>query len=272
MAIICISRGTFSGGEAVAEAVAKRLGYPCVSREANLARAAEQFHIPPETLTATIEKPSLWDKMLGERDLYLACVRASLFEQAERGDLVYHGYLGQLLLPGLSSVLRVRVIADQEFRTRAAMSHQLLRYPEAEAYIARVDRERREWTRFLFGVNWEDPSLYDVVVNLNPMTVPQAVNVVLELANCPEFQSGNRENLLDHSLRIRVLAALAIDFRTRGAHLQVAAKAGVVTVTGTTHWQETLDAVPTIVRKVRGVVEVQSDITGIKPLHPLNFY
>jgi len=104
------------------------------------------------------------------------------------------------------------------------------------------------------------------------MTVATAADAVVDLAKSSEFQCGSQQALLDQSLRACVLAALAIDFRTGGAKLQVAAKAGVVIVTGTIHWQERLDAVPEVVRQVRGVLEVHSDITGIKPLHPLNPY
>jgi len=273
MAIICISRGTFSGGEAVAQQVAERLGYPCLSREANLARAAARYHIPAEAFTATLEKrPSFWDKVLGERDLYLLCVRAALFEQAQGGQLVYHGYLGQFLLPEVSPVLRVRVIADQEFRLRAVMEQQHLPKPEALAHIKRVDQKRREWTRFLFDVDWEDPSLYDMVLNLGGMAVETAVETVIGLTKTAEFECVSLQALQDWALRSRVLAALAMDFRTRDADLHVTAETGIVTVTGTTHWQEMLDAVPAVVRGVVGVRELRSEITGVTPLHPLNFY
>jgi hypothetical protein len=33
-----------------------------------------------------------------------------------------------------------------------------------------------------------------------------------------------------------------------------------------------LDAVPAVVRGVVGVRELRSEITGVTPLHPLNFY
>jgi cytidylate kinase len=273
MAIICISRGTFSGGEAVAQQVAKRLGYPCLGREDNLATAATRYHIPTEALTATLGKrPSFWDKVVGERDFYLLCVRASLLEQAQGGRLVYHGYLGQLLLSEVSPVLRVRVIADPEFRLQAAMQQQRLTHPEALAYIEQVDKERREWVRFLFGVEWEDPSLYDIVLNLSRMTLDTATETVIGPAKSAEFQLASLKTLQDQALRFQVMAALAMDFRTREADLHVTANDGSVTIAGTTPWQEVLEAVPMVVRQVEGVKEVRSEITGATPLRPLGFY
>ncbi len=273
MGIVCISRGTFSGGEAVAQQVAARLGCRCVSRERNLAAVAERYQITTEGLTATLDKrPSVLDKILGERDLYLLCVRATLLEQAREGKLVYHGYVGQLLLPDISPVLRVRIIAGQGYRIQAAMTQQHLTESAAIAYIARVDQQRRDWIRFLFGVDWEDAALYDAVLNLSRLPLATIVDTVVGLAERPEFQVVALRTLKDQGLRYRVQATLAMDFRTRGADLRVSAHDGAVTITGMTHWQEIMDAVPEVVRTVEGVKDVRTEITGVRPLHPLNFY
>ena len=172
MSIIAISRGTFSGGETLAKRVAERLGYQCLSREANLNLAAKAYGIPAEDLAAAMEKrPSFWHRVAGERTAHLAFVRATLCEQAREGRLVYHGLVGHLLLPGVSHVIRVRVIADMEFRIKAAMQQQNFGRADAQAYIETVDRERRQWIRFLFDVEWDDPHLYDVVLNLSRMSL-----------------------------------------------------------------------------------------------------
>ena len=82
MAIIAISRGTFSGGEALARRLAERLGYQCISREVIL-QAAWGYGVPAEELTAAMEKPPwLWERLFGERAAYLTFVRAALCEHA----------------------------------------------------------------------------------------------------------------------------------------------------------------------------------------------
>ncbi|MGC8685573.1 MAG: cytidylate kinase family protein, partial [bacterium] len=50
MAIITISRGTFSGGQMLAECLAKKLGYKSISREI-LIEAAEKYGISENNLT-----------------------------------------------------------------------------------------------------------------------------------------------------------------------------------------------------------------------------
>ncbi len=188
MAIVAVSRGTFSGGEALAKAVAERLGYRCISRE-ELVAVAQAYGVPAAELTAAMEKrPSLLERVAGERTVYLKFLRAALCEQARGDKLVYHGHLGQLLLPGIPHVIGVRVIAELEFRLRAVEKQQQLSRKEALAYIQKVDRERREWTQFLFGVDWDDPHLYHVVLNLSRMTLDAACEAVARLVERPEFQ------------------------------------------------------------------------------------
>jgi cytidylate kinase len=275
MSIIAISRGTFSGGEALAKDVAERLGYRCLSREMNLEGAAERYRVPAEELTAAMDKPpSFWNRVLGERAVYLTVVRACLCEHAQGGKLVYHGYLGHLLLPGISHVIAVRVIANMEFRIQALMQQQNLEQPDALAHIKKVDKERREWTRFLFDVDWDDPSLYDVVLNLSRMNLVTACETVAQLTERAEFQptAVSMKALRDLMLHSRVSAALATDFRTTGADLKVTANDGIVTITGTTKWPEVAEAVRSVVRQVEGVKEIKIEITGLIPPTPLTWY
>jgi cytidylate kinase len=275
MSIIAISRGTFSGGEALAKAVAERLEYQCISREMIMEEAAARYRLPEEELTASMDKrPSFWERVLGARAAYLTFVRATLCEHARRGKLVYHGYLGHFLLPGVSHVIGVRAIADMEYRIQAAQRQQFLSRAEAMAFIEKVDKERREWIRFLFGVEWDDPHLHDVVLNLSRMSIATACESVARLTECREFKptAASAKAMQNLALRSRVSAALASDYRTRDADLEVAADDGVVTITGTTRWPEVVDAAPSVARQVEGVKEVRSEITGGTPPTPFIWY
>jgi cytidylate kinase len=260
VAIIAISRGTFSGGEALATAVADRLGYRCVSREV-LLEAAWGYGVPVDAVAGAREKrPPLWERLIGKRTAYLAFVKAALCDQALEGPLIYHGYVGHLVFPGVSHVLRVRAIADLDYRIQAAMRNQGLARKEAAAYIDRVDKERRQWTRSAFDVEWDDPSLYDVVLNLSRMSVATACDTVVRLGQSRDFQptAASMKALRDLALTNRVAAMLARDERTRAADLEVTTDDGIVTVTGTTQSPALLEAVPAVVREVSGVKDVRS--------------
>jgi cytidylate kinase len=262
MAIITISRGTFAGGSELAQRVADRLGYQCTSREVML-EAAWGSGIPAEEITTAMEKrPSFWHRVMGQRTAYLTLVRAALCEHACGGQLVYHGHVGHLLLPGVDHVVRVRVIADMPFRVQAALPQHSTR-EAALAFIEKVDQERREWCRFLFGVEWDDPLLYDLVLNLSRMSLDTACGAVIQLAARPEFQPTPKsaKALQNLVLRSRVEAALAIDPRTRDAELTVTADDGIVDINGQAGWPDGVESVNLVVQQVKGVKDLRSKVS-----------
>ena len=216
MAIVTISRGTFSGGKALAERLAERLEYPCLSREEVLRNAAEEFGISQDGLSAAInEPPPFWQEVPGKRISYLKCVTAALVRHAGDGKLVYHGHAGHLLLSGISHVLRVRVIADMEFRIKAAMEQMNFGREDAALYIDKVDKERNRWTRFLYGMEWDDAALYDVVLNLQRLSVEGACETVVRMVELDDFESTpeSQRALEDLALESTVWVALAKDER-----------------------------------------------------------
>ncbi|MGE5842802.1 MAG: cytidylate kinase family protein, partial [Deltaproteobacteria bacterium] len=88
MAIISISRGTFSGGKAIAERVAGRLGYPCLGREEVLLEAGRDYGISERELTEAVNQPPpFWQQVPGRRVAYLMCLTAALLHRAEGGNL-----------------------------------------------------------------------------------------------------------------------------------------------------------------------------------------
>jgi len=266
VSIIAISRGTFAGGEALATTVAERLGYRCLSREV-LLEAGWGYGIPVDKLSAALDKrPPLWERLIGKRTHYLTFVKAALCDQALAGPLVYHGYVGHLVFPGVSHVVRVRAIADMEYRIEAAMRHQGFARKDAVAYIDRVDKERRAWARSAFDVEWDDPTLYDVILNLGRMALDTACDMIVDLAGRKEFQptEASMKALNDLALSNRVAARLARDPRTQAAALEVAADNGTVTVTGTTQSPALLEAVSVVARDVNGVREVRSAVRYLR--------
>jgi len=269
MAIITISREAFSGGEVLAQTVADRLGYPCVSRDRNLEEAARTYGMPThELVTAMEQPPTLWERLVGDRAAYLTLVGAALCAQAQDGNLVYHGHLGHLLLPGIAHVIGLRVVADLPSRLAAARQERSLGREVAEADIQRIDRKQRQWVRFLFGVEWEDARLYDLVLNLSRLGLPAACRLVEQLASSEKFQptavsQRAMRNLLAAS---QVRALLARHPNTKELSLQVEAVDGIVTITGTSHNHDVEAALASALRDVKGVTEVRWRIRVV-PVH-----
>ena len=120
MSVITISRGSFSGGKALAECLARRLGYRCIDRDVIVERAAA-YGVSQEALRGALEKPpSFLDRFQHKKYLYLALFQAALTEEVRTGKAIYHGLAGHLLLKGGHPILRTRIIAPMESRILTA--------------------------------------------------------------------------------------------------------------------------------------------------------
>ena len=262
MAIVTISRGSFSGGVAVAEAVAERLGVPCISREVVRA-AAQASGVDEGSLMATLEEPPrFWEKTPGRIPAHLNLVRTALLRRAHGGDFVYHGYAGHLLLSGISHVLRVRVIASEAYRVQTAMSDFGMSEKQAAQYVKTLNAQLRKWTRFLYGVDWQDPSLYDVVFRVDRVGVAGTADTIARMTGLSPFKPTveSRKAFDDLLLSSVVWSALTGDARTRSANVRVAADGADVFITGSADSAKALDAIGEVARAVPGVSHVDNQV------------
>jgi osmotically-inducible protein OsmY len=262
VAIVTISRGSFSGGVAVAEAVAERLDVPCISREV-VREAAQASGVPEGSLAATLEEPPrFWEKTPGRIPAHLNLVRTALLKRARGGDFVYHGYAGHLLLSGIAHVLRVRVIAGEAYRVQTAMTDLDMNEKDAAQYVRTLNTQLRKWTKFLYGVDWQDPSLYDVVLRVDRVGVAGAADTVASMTRLPPFMptEESRKAFADLLLSSEVWAALTADARTRSASVRVAADGGDVFITGSADSARALHAISQVAEGVPGVAHVDNAV------------
>jgi cytidylate kinase len=251
-----------SGGKRLAEMLADRLGYRCISREI-IVKAADEYGIPEEKLFEAIKRnPSFVQKFTFERERYLAFIQAALCEYAVDDNMIYHGHAGHFLLEGVSHVLRVRIVADLSVRIEAASEQFKLSEKDALKYIERVDKQRVKWTKFLYGKDWRSPELYDIVFNMGVLDLEFACEMIQHAIRQTHFQTTPSSaqamrNLLTSS---RVRAAVARLPAARLKYLEVSADGGTVTVSGRTKSQTILEEILDAANEVPGVETVDNQL------------
>lgn len=262
MAIITISRGTFSGGKELAECIAEKLDYRCISREMLLS-AAEKYNIPMDKLThALADKPGILERMGLERVHYLAYIREALINEIKDDRVVYHGYAGHLLLRGVPHVLRVRVIANMEYRIKAAMERNNLNHQDAIDYIKERDDERAKWTRVLYHVDLLNSSLYDMVINLDHVSLDSACEAVCLAATSEAlWATPESQKIMDDLiLSTQVRAKIAAEGESRDGDIGVDAEGGIVTISGIVHSIEDADEIKRILHSIPKIKDVRFDM------------
>lgn len=210
MAIITISKGSYSKGKAVAEGVAETLGYECVSR-AILLKASDRFNIPEIKLVHAIhDAPSILDRFTHGKTAYISYIQAALLDQVRKDNIVYHGLAGHVLLKGIDPVLKVRILANMDLRVSVVMERERANREEARRMLRKIDQERRKWTRRLYGVDPWDPSLYDLIIRIDRIKVDGAVKLICDAATQEAFQLTDtaRQKLEDLALACKVKGEL----------------------------------------------------------------
>jgi cytidylate kinase len=189
MAIITISRGSYSKGKEIAERVADELGYRCISRDVILA-ASDEFNVPEVKLVKAIhDAPSILDRITDGKERYISFFRKALLEAVRDDDVVYHGLAGHFYLQGVDHVLKVRIFADMEERARREAEREGISEEEARHRLRKDDEERNKWGRVLYGTDTSDPTLYDLVIRIRKLTVDDAAAAICRLATSGRFDT-----------------------------------------------------------------------------------
>lgn len=215
MAIITISRGSYSRGKDVAEKVAARLGYECISREVIL-ETSDQYHIPEFKLIKAIhDAPSLLERFGHSKRVFIAYYQSALTRRVQKDHVVYHGLAGHLLLKGVPHVIKIRIIAGLSDRVSDEMKREGVGRQEAQSLILKDDQERRRWTQSLYGADPWDSSLYDLVIHIHKFTVADAVDFICQAACLEPFKTTqeSQQKLDDLALASQVKAALVDSFQ-----------------------------------------------------------
>lgn len=233
MAIITISRGCCSRGRDVAEEVAKRLKYACISREI-LLDASEIFQISQLKLQRAIhDAPSILDRFTNGKERYVACIEAALLKFLKEDNIVYHGLAGHFFVRNIPNVLKVRIIADLDERIRLEMEREKVTHEEASRMIRKDDEQRLKWSRYLYGIDSSDPSLYDLVIHIKRLSTADAADIICEAVRrkCFEPDAESVKAMNDVALAAEVKAAIVeiineVNVSAEGGMVRISCKAG----------------------------------------------
>jgi cytidylate kinase len=195
MGIVTISRGSYSRGVEIAEKLAKKLGYECVSREI-LLKASKDFNVPETDLQHAIQDaPSIFDHIQDGKKKYVAFIRRAFLEHIQKDNVVYHGYAGHFFTKDIPNILKVRILANLDYRVKVLMEREHITEEEARKLLYKIDIERRKWSMYLYGIDTNVTELYDLVLHIDCIDVDGAVDIIYNIAKRPCFQTSDETKL-----------------------------------------------------------------------------
>ena len=262
---ITVSRKMGTHGSDIAKWVASDLGYRFYDTEA-ISQMAQELGVLESVREIDEKAPSLFQRIFSHRPIvYLERLYSVLYELARQGDAVFLGRGSHLLLRDFPCALHVWVTASPETRIRTLLNQGWTREAAARA-LKRSDDERSALVKFAFGVDWEDPARYDLVLNMDKLSVPVAVSTVLHVVRSPVLSDASADAL-------RTLGMLALARRAEAALMEATGvprfvsslsvtvvEPGTVRVSGDVEAAETKATAETILRAVKGVEAIENAI------------
>ncbi len=251
MAIITISRDSYSHGKEIAEEVARKLGYSCISREV-LLEASEHFNIPEVKLTRALhDAPAILDRLTYGREKYIAFIQAEFLERVRKDNIVYHGLAGHFMLCDVGHCLKVRVVADMDDRVNLEMQRENRSSDDALRALKKDDEERRKWSWNLWGHDPWDSVLYDIILHVNKLTIANAVDIICLASKMEHFATtpDSQRAVEDLHLAAKVKTGLVDEYPS----CTVKAEGGVVRV----------DVLSDLSQEARIIAEIEKLTAGL---------
>ncbi len=204
--VITISRQVGSGGDEIALKVSEILGYAYFDKslmvseakslgicEEDIADFSEDAYkvksfvdrillrSKPVSISYASKDNELNRKTLDEEEC-LSAVQTVINSLASRGKTVIVGRGGQAILKQKVGVLHVRIVAPLAVRVERIMKSGGLSQEDAQRLIENDDKAAAEYLRRFYNIDWEDPAIYDLVLNTGKMDLNTASRVIASVA------------------------------------------------------------------------------------------
>lgn len=184
--ILTISRLAAAGGRTLARGLNERLGLT-VQDHSIVESIARTRKLNPELVALLdeqdIRQSDLWVRGVLENRLFLkeqyrTALCDTIEEMALEGGVVFLGR-GAAQILGKRASLRVRLVAGPATRQERLQEQLHVSRAEARALLDETDRRRTAYVQKLFGVDPNDPSRYDIIVNTDRLAPADVLEVVL---------------------------------------------------------------------------------------------
>jgi len=184
--------------EAVASLLAKKLGWEYIGKQL-VARIAKELRISEGEAEAFLQDAqsrllrfvdrytcSLIQRVVDRErgclddESYFTTVKKLVEDVYEDKNAIILGWGGMCILRDKPNVLHVRLIKDMEGKIDTIMKRFKIDRKAAEYHINREEKDSKSLIKHYFKVDWNDASLYDLVINMGKATVEDAADTIIE--------------------------------------------------------------------------------------------
>lgn len=149
-------------------------------------KTAEDYHLPDSVLpyfseSTASEIEDIIESTLGLHPTRFALIyemNQTILRLAESGYVIIVGRGGNMITRKLSKGIHVRLIGSFENRVKYLMKQLNIKEDEARKFITEEDRRRGSYFKKYFEEDINDPSFYDLMVNVDRLSVEDIVRKI----------------------------------------------------------------------------------------------
>lgn len=263
MAILTIARQFGSGGTEIGRLVAQALGYGYVDREMILEEIRAAGKTWEEWGRELDEhSPSVWERYDWSFRGFAALIQSRVLEHAVADRVVIMGRGANVLLKGIPTAYRVRIVASLDVRIDRISKKENVGRDTARWLAEKTDAERASFLHAIYGTKWDDPAEYDAVFEViddDLQVVAEAIKGALrerEHHNTSEVQ----KSLQLRAAAARVRAGLATNATLFVPILDVAAEGDELVLRGVVHSPKEHKRLEDQARKLAGELPIRCEL------------
>jgi len=231
MSGMTIFSGSYCNADTIVKTIVDKTGYNMLTDQDIIARASLISGISEKKISRAVsDKASVFNNFTHEKERSVAFIKLALAQSLPETDFIINGFTGLLVPNAIHHVLRLCMIADTAQRVETVVQRRGVDKKEALSILHEEDEACSAWVNSLFKTRdpW-DPSLYDIVIPTDKMSVDDIAELVhINLKN--EVIQPTKASLKateDFVLAAHVEVALAKE----GHAVDVSARDGFVTLT-----------------------------------------
>ncbi len=202
MAVITISRQFGAGGKTLGKMIADEFGYTFADSEiiksvAEMANVSTHFVETVEKeaggkfsrfISKTVSKPLVERVLKDERgyideEIYLDYLVLIIAQMGDDGNVVILGRGSQYILNDHPDAYHVLLIDEFENRVQFMMANYDLSKSRAAQVVRAEDKRRKNLYQKLGKTDYDNPFLYNLVLNMSKLSLEQALQLVCKLVD-----------------------------------------------------------------------------------------
>lgn len=262
MSIISVFSGIFSDAGSIIKKLSDDHSFKVIPDSDIITKAADQFHAKVDVMNkAVYGKPFIFNNFTHEKERNLAYIKTVLAKNLSETNCIYDGFLGHLIPSEISHVLKILVISDIQTRTQNGIKSHGQSEKDVIKKIHAKDESAFLWTQHLFKKEPWDPSLYDIVIPTDKVSIEEAVTLILDSLN--KIALTPHKNSLTNQKNFTLAATVEVALARKGHNVHVTADGEKIIITiekKVLMLSKLEDDLKKIAKSVEGVKEVETKV------------